>query len=119
MPGRQRGFSVVELLIVLIVLALAGMLALNYFRATEQTMKALTEQAPLAQSRLAADLATAAALRQAVNIYASREGKFPPDKAAVDALVHPPPTFQCPGNTYTYDPVSGRVTLAMNDPASC
>jgi len=119
MSGRERGMSLVELLIVLVVLAFAGMLALSYFRATEETVKTITDQAPLAQSRLAADLATAAVLRQAVSVYASREGRLPPDRAAVDALVRPPPNFQCPGNTYTYDPQSGGVTLAITDAARC
>ncbi len=118
-PGRERGFGFIELLIALIVAAVVGVIVLNYFRATEKTVKTMTEQAPLAQSRLATDLATAAALRSAVTIYLSREGKFPPDKATVDSLVRPAPTFQCPGNTYTYDPESGRITLAITDSAYC
>ncbi len=117
--GREGGVGMIELLIVLIVAALVGMVLLNYFRSTEQTVKTMTEQAPLAQSRLATDLATAAALRTAVTLYLSREGKYPPDKTTVDSLVHPPPTFQCPGNTYTYDPESGQITLAITESTRC
>lgn len=118
-PGRERGLGFIELLIVLIVAAVVGVIVLNYFRATEKTVKTMTEQAPLAQSRLATDLATAAALRTAVTFYLSREGKYPPDKTTVDSLVHPPPTFQCPGNTYTYDPESGQITLAITESTRC
>ncbi len=117
--GRERGFGFIELLVVLIMLAVMGVVVLNYFRATEQTAKTMTEQAPFAQSRLATDLATAAALRTAVTLYLSREGKYPPDKRTVDSLVQSAPVFQCPGNTYTYDPESGQIALAITDPARC
>lgn len=119
MAERERGIGVVELVIALLVAAGVVAIILAYLRSTEETVKTVTEQKPQAQSRLLADRGTAAALRGAVSIYFGREGKFPPDKAAVDALVSPPPAFQCPGNTYTYDPATGKITLAINDLAGC
>lgn len=119
MRRRERGIGVVELVIALLVAAGVVAVVLAYFRSTEETVKTVTEQKPQARSRLLADRGTATALRGAVSLYFGREGKFPPDKAAVDALVQPPPAFQCPGNTYTYDPQSGAITLAINDLARC
>jgi len=118
-PRYQRGFGVVELVITLLVAAVAVIVLLNYFRSTEETVKRATEQAPLAQSRLAADQATAVALRSAVAVYLSREGKLPPDKAALETLVNPSLQFQCPGQSYTYDPATGQVSLVITDVARC
>lgn len=115
----ERGIGLVELVIALLVAAIVAAVLLAYLRSTERTVETVTEQRPQAAARLAADRSTAAALRGAVTIYFGREGKFPPDKAAVDALVSPPPAFQCPGNGYDYDPASGRITLAINDLAGC
>jgi len=115
----MRGIGVLELVIALLVAAVVVAVLLTYFRATEEAVKTVTEERALGRTRLLADRSTAGALRAAVTVYFGREGRFPPDKAAVDALVHPPPAFQCPGNDYTYDPASGRITLAINDLARC
>ncbi len=117
--GRPRGFAFVELVIALLVAAVTIIVLLNYFRSTEETVKRATEQAPLSQSRLAADQATAVALRSAVALYLSREGKLPPDKTALEAFVNPPPQFQCPGQSYTYDPATGQVALTITNPTRC
>ncbi|MBI2461295.1 MAG: hypothetical protein HYV61_07380 [Candidatus Rokubacteria bacterium] len=116
---RTRGIGVLELVTARLVAAVAAAGLLTYFRSTEEAVKSVTEEKVLERSRLVADRSTAGALRAAVTVYFGREGRFPPDKAAVDALVHPPPAFQCPGNDYTYDPAPGTITLAINDLARC
>src|SRR5207247_2418987 len=51
----QRGFGLVEILLVLVVVAIAGALLYRYFGATARTVEKLQAQRPLATSKLAAD----------------------------------------------------------------
>jgi hypothetical protein len=50
---------------------------------------------------------------------ATNEGKLPPDKSAVAALLAGPPRFQCPGNDFDYDAASGTLRLTITDPNRC
>ncbi len=72
------------------------------------------------ESRFAADQRTITSMRSAIAIYYGKHnGNFPPDKAAVEALVSPSPTWQCAGQGYSYDATNGKITLAVNDVGSC
>ncbi len=117
--GDVRGFSLVEIAIVLVVLAIVGSVLYAYLGSTGKTLETLRQEKPLSQARLVADQATLTSIRAAIHIYYGSNGQWPPDKEAVAALLHPPPNFQCAGNDYTYDPATGQVGLAIKDPAQC
>lgn len=116
---RQRGFGVVEILIVLAVVAVAGYLLTQYFNASARSVEQLQQDRPIDRSRLAADRATLAALQGLVRRYQAEQGQWPPDKAAVLGLLMAPPAFQCAGNDVEYDPVSGTLDLTITDDARC
>ncbi len=122
-PGIVRaasGLGLLELTLVLLLVALVGVLLYRaYFAPATRTVETLREDRPLAQARLTADRATLGAIRAALQLYYGQHGRWPPDKAAVNALLNPPPAFQCAGNDYEYDPATGRVELEVSDPARC
>ena len=61
-----------------------------------------------------------ASMQQALQTYrATNEGKLPPDKAGVVALLAGPPRFQCEGGDFDYDPTSGSMRLTITDPNRC
>jgi hypothetical protein len=68
---------------------------------------------------MVADRATVASIRSALQLYYAQNGGYPPTKEAVAALLNPPPSFQCEGNDFRYDAVTGQVTLVIDDPARC
>ena len=116
----QRGLGLIEIAVVLVVVAVAGALLYKYVGSTAKTMEKFQEERPLAHARLAADQATLAAMVGALRTYqATNEGKWPPDKSAVVALLAGPPRFQCAGGDFDYDPASGAVRLTVTDPARC
>ena len=115
----QRGFGLVEILLVLVVVAIAGALLYRYFAATARTVEKIQEQRPLATSKLAADQATLDSVQGVLRAYYAEHGRWPADKAAVLALLPSPPRFQCPENDFEYDPASGSLRLAVSDPARC
>ena len=119
MSTRQRGFGVVEILIILAVVAVVGAVAYRYVASTARTVEKLQEDRPLAGSRLAADQATLQALQVAVRTFQATNGKPPADKDAVLALLAGPPRFQCPGNDVEYDPATGGLRLSITDLARC
>ena len=104
--GNQRGLGLIEIAVVLVVVAVAGALVYKYVGSTAKTVEKFQEERPLAHTRLAADQAT-------------HEGKWPPDKSAVIALMAGPPRFQCAGGDFDYDAASGAVRLTVTDPARC
>jgi prepilin-type N-terminal cleavage/methylation domain-containing protein len=116
---RQAGFSLVEIAIVLVVLAIVGSVLYAYLGSTSKTLEQVREERPLSQARLAADRATLTSIRAALQIYYTQNGQWPQTKDTVAALLHPPPNFQCDGNDYTYDPATGQVALVNDDPARC
>ncbi len=114
-----RGFSLVEIAVVLVVLAIVGAVLYQYFVSSTKTLEQVQEQRPLSHARLTADKATVQSIRAALQIYYAQNGKWPESKEAVNALLHPPPNFQCEGNDYTYDPGSGQVDLTIVDSSRC
>jgi len=117
--GGSRGFSLVEIAIVLVVLAIVGSILYAYIGSTTKTIETIQQEKPLSQARLVADRATLASIRTALQIYYAQNGKWPEDKDAVGALLIPRPNFQCTGNDYTYDPASGQVGMLIDDASSC
>jgi Tfp pilus assembly protein PilE len=117
--GNARGFGFVELLIVLVAVAVAGYLLLQYVGSTARTTEMLERERPIDRTRLAADRATLASVQALVRAYHAEKGQWPPDKATVVGLLMAPPTFQCRGNDFAYDAASGTLSLAIADDARC
>jgi type II secretory pathway pseudopilin PulG len=122
LPDRlrtQRGFGLVEIGIVLAVVAIAGYLLMQYVNSTAKTTEMLQQDRPIDRTRLAADRATLESVQTLVRNYHAEKGQWPPDKAAVVALLMAPPRFQCRGNDFDYDPASGALSLTITDDARC
>lgn len=118
--GNQRGLGLIEVVVVLVVVAVAGALIYRYVGSTAKTVEKFQEERSLGHARLAADRATLAAMVGALRAYqAEQDGKWPPDKSSVAGLMAGPPRFQCAGGDFDYDPASGAVSLTVTDPARC
>jgi prepilin-type N-terminal cleavage/methylation domain-containing protein len=115
----QRGFGVIEIVIVMAVVAIAGYFLLQYVNSTAKTTEMLQQERPIDRTRLAADRATLASVQTVVRNYHAEKGQWPPDKAAVVALLMGPPRFQCRSNDFEYDPASGALSLTITDDAGC
>ena len=115
----QRGFGLIEILIVAAVLALGGYFLMQYIGASARSVETLKQERPIDRSRLAADRATLATLQGVVRAYQAEKGQWPPDKAAVLALLAGPPALQCAGNDFEYDPASGALSLTITDDTRC
>ena len=116
----QRGFGLIEIVLVLVIVAIVGAMLYRYVGSTAKTVEKFKEDRPLAHTRLAADQATLAAMQGALQTYrATNEGKFPPDKAGVAALMAGPPKFQCEGGDFDYDAATGTLSLTITDPNRC
>jgi len=119
-PCREaQGFSLVEIAIVLVVLAIVGSILYAYLGATSKTLEVIRQEKPLSQARLTADRATVMSIRTALGVYHASNGQWPGNKEAVAALLSPPPNFQCEGNDYSYEPATGQVTLLIDDLSRC
>ena len=116
---RHSGFGLVEVLVVAVILAVIGGLLYQYFVSTTKTVETIQQQKPMSAARLAADRATVAAIRTSLQLYFGQHGGYPPSKEVVATLLNPPPSFQCEGNDYRYEPATGLVTLVIDDPARC
>ena len=116
---NQRGFGLIEILIVVAVLGLTGYVLMQYVGSTAKTGEQLKRDRPLERSRLAADQATLTSLQGLVRTYQAEKGQWPPDKATVIGLLMAPPKFQCAGNDLAYDPVSGALSLTITDDSRC
>ncbi len=114
-----RGFGVIEILLVLVVVALAGALLMRYVGSTAKTLEKLQEDRPLQRSKLAADQATLDSVQGLVRNYQAEHGRWPADKAIVLSLLVSPPKFQCAGNDFEYDPASGTLQLLITDDSRC
>jgi prepilin-type N-terminal cleavage/methylation domain-containing protein len=118
-PMNQRGFGLIEILIVVAVAALTGYLLMQYVSSTAKTAERLQQDRPLERTRLAADRATLTSLQGLVRSYQAEKGQWPPDKATVLGLLMAPPKFQCAGNDLAYDPASGTLSLTISDDSRC
>lgn len=115
----QRGASLVEVALALVVVALVGATLYAYLTSTTKTLETVREARPLSQARLAADLATLTSIRSVIQLHYAQHGQWPSNKEAVAALLNPPLSFQCAGNDYTYDPATGEARLVIDDLARC
>ena len=115
----QRGFSLVEIAVALVVAAIVGAVLYAYFASTVRTLESVREDRPLATARITADRATLSAIRSAIQLYYGQNGQWPASKETVAALLNPPPNFQCGGNDFTYDPATGQVSLTIDDRSRC
>jgi prepilin-type N-terminal cleavage/methylation domain-containing protein len=115
----QRGFGLVEIVIVVAVVAVAGYLLMQYVNSTAKTTEMLQRERPIDRTRLAADRATLASLQTLVRNYQAEKGQWPPDKATVVGLLMGPPRFQCRNNDFEYDPASGALGLTITDDTRC
>lgn len=117
--ASQRGISIVEILLVLLVAGIACGALYSYMGATQKSLEVLDAGRPLGHARLASDLATLAGIRNQLDLYTSTHGQRPPTKGALAAVLKPAPRFQCTGNDFTYDPASGAIGLVIMEPAGC
>jgi prepilin-type N-terminal cleavage/methylation domain-containing protein len=115
----QAGFGLVEILVVVVIVAIAGAFLYQYFLSTTRTVETIQQQKPMSAARLAADRATVAAIRTSLTLYFAQHGGYPPSKDVVASLLNPPPAFQCEGNDYRYEPSTGLVTLVIDDVNRC
>jgi type IV pilus assembly protein PilA len=98
----QKGLTLVELMVVVAIIAIIAAVAITVFQDIQK------------KAKLAADQGNVAAMRSAVAIYyGKKNGVFPPDLAAVQALVTPAPTWQCNGTTPSYDTGNGKLTFTL------
>jgi prepilin-type N-terminal cleavage/methylation domain-containing protein len=116
---NQRGFGLIEILLVLVVVAIGGYFLMQYVGSSARTVEKLQQERPIDRSRLAADRATLATLQGLVRNYQAEKGQWPPDKATVLGLLMAPPRLQCAGNDFEYDPASGTLGLTVTDDARC
>lgn len=114
-----RGFGVIEILLVLVVVALAGVLLMRYVGSTAKTVETLQKDRPLQRSKLAADQATLDSVQGLVRNYQAEHGRWPADKTVVLSLLMSPPKFQCAGNDFEYDAASGTLRLLVTDDSRC
>jgi type II secretory pathway pseudopilin PulG len=115
----QSGVGLVEILVVAVILAVVGAFLYQYFVSTTKTVETIQQQRPMSAARLAADRATVAAIRTSLQLYFGQHGAYPPSKDVVATLLNPPPSFQCEGNDYRYEPATGLVTLVIDDADRC
>ena len=96
---KQRGLTLVELMIVVTIIAIIAVVAMAVY------------QDIVKKSKLAADQAVVASLRSAVAIYYGRNnGLFPGSLGAVESLVTPAAVYNCAVSPL-YDTGNGKITF--------
>jgi prepilin-type N-terminal cleavage/methylation domain-containing protein len=115
----QRGFGLLEIVLVVAVVAVAGYLLMQYVMSSAKAVEQMQQERPIDRSRLAADRATLASIESVVRTYHAEKGEWPPDRGAVLTLLVAPPKFQCAGNDFEYEPASGTLRLTVSDDARC
>ena len=96
---RQRGLTLVELMIVVTIIAIIAAVAIAVY------------QDIVKKSKLAADQGVVSSLRSAVAIYYGRSnGLFPGTFGAVESLVTPAPVYNC-SIVPAYDKNNGRISF--------
>lgn len=118
-PVRERGFGLIEILIVVAVVALAGYLLMQYVNSSAKTVEQFKQERPIDRSKLAADRAILTTMQSVVRTYQAEKGEWPPDRTAVLALLMAPPKFQCAGNDFDYDSATGTLRLTITDDTRC
>ena len=116
---NQRGFGLIEILLVVVVIALGGYFLMKYVGASAKQVEQLKQERPIDRAKLASDRATLTALQSAVRTYQAEKGQWPPDKETVAGLLNAPPRWQCAGNDFEYDPATGTLSLTITDDARC
>jgi hypothetical protein len=111
--------GLIEIVLAMAIVAVAGFLLVQYLGATVETVEQVQRDRPLDRTRLVADQATLLAMRSALQVYQAQHGQWPPDKAAVLAVLGTPPRFQCAGNDFDYVPSTGALSLTVTDPGRC
>ena len=115
----QRGFGLIEILLVVVVIALGGYFLMQYVGSSARSVETLKQERPIDRSKLAADRATLTALQGAVRTYQAEKGQWPADKDTVAGLLNAPPRWQCAGNDFEYDPATGTLSLTVTDDTRC
>ena len=115
----QRGFGLIEILLVVVVVALGGYFLMKYVGSSAKQVEQLKQERPIDRSKLAADRATLTAMQGAVRTYQAEKGQWPPDKDTVTGLLNAPPRWQCAGNDFEYDPATGTLSLTITDDTRC
>src|SRR5215813_3061561 len=94
---RQKGLTLVELMVVVAIIAIVAAVAIAVFQDIQK------------KARLAADLGNVAAMRSAVAIYYGKNnGIFPGGVGAVESLVTPLMMWQC-NTPPTYTTTNGKL----------
>jgi prepilin-type N-terminal cleavage/methylation domain-containing protein len=115
----ERGFGLLEILLVVAVIAIGGYFLMHYVGSSAKSVETLRQERPIDRSKLAADRATLATMQNLVRNYQAEKGQWPPDKATVLGLLMAPPRLQCAGNDFDYDPASGTLSLTVTDDTRC
>ena len=122
--GDERGLSRLWSILLLFVLASAvlalfGVFLYDYFRVTTTAYETAKEDRPISRAKLAADQETLARIRTKLHMYYNQYRRWPADRAALARILVRPPSFQCDGNDYDYDPKTGMVRLLIEDSSRC
>jgi prepilin-type N-terminal cleavage/methylation domain-containing protein len=117
--GNCRGMGLIEIVLAMAIVAVAGFFLVKYLGATVTTVEQVQRDRPLDRTRLAADQATLVTMRGALQVYQAQHGQWPSDRAAVLAILGAPPRFQCAGNDFDYVPATGALSLTVTDPGRC
>src|SRR5438046_9857609 len=115
----QRGFGLIEILLVLVVVALAGFLLVRYLGSTARTVEMIQEERPIAHAMLSADQATLVSVRAMVRPHHAQNGQSPADKAAVLTLLQTPPSVEFAVNDLEYAPLCIAVPLVIAAAGRC
>ena len=118
--GRgQSGFGLVEILVVAVILAVAGAFLYQYFVSTTKTVETIQQQKPHVRGAARRRPGDRGRDPDVAPLYFGQHGAYPPSKDVVATLLNPPPSFQCEGNDYRYEPATGLVTLVIDDANRC
>lgn len=104
---RERGITLIELMVVVAIIAVLIAIALVLFQEAQK------------KARLAADQGTLNAMSSAITIYYGKHnGNFPTSPGIY--ITPSPPTFQCALLTYSYDASTGLLSItSSNSAADC
>jgi type II secretory pathway pseudopilin PulG len=119
LAGDRRGISLIEIVLVLLVVVIAGVGLRTYLNSTTSSLDQFNTGRPMGHARLLADMSNLGMIRTQLDLYRSRHGEWPPSREAVAGLLSASPRFQCPGNDYTYEPATGAIGLLITDPSRC